>query len=396
MTTVSDETAKVQDALKQKYLHHFNRQPVFSAYAPGRVEVLGNHTDYNEGFVLSAAINMGTFFVCSPNDTTTCRLVAGDIMEETVFDIAKPEKVAEMTWSNYVRGVIDGLGIDATLPHGFDGMFLGNIPLGAGLSSSAALEMSSALCLSALYGLDTSDKLKLAKTGQRAEHLFAGVKCGLLDQMTSLFGAESRLVHTDFRSLQAVTVPISSDVCLLMCNTHAKHSLTESAYNERRAHCEAAAKAFAGLLPHPVTHLRDVSSAEFEKLRNQIDPAAARRAAHVVGENTRVEIGVELLKQNRVAEFGRLMFDSHESSRHNFENSCAELDFLVETAGGIDGVLGARLSGGGFGGSTVVLTQKDAAKTIGDVIRKAYQKKYDTVCDIQVLLPSAGARILTD
>lgn len=393
MTDIPICKNNVLSILKKQFGNHFSHDPAFTAYAPGRVEILGNHTDYNEGFVLSAAINMGTFFVCSPANEDSCRLVAGDLMEETGFNINNPEPVTESSWSNYVRGVVDGLGKEHHFKHGFNAMFLGNIPLGAGLSSSAALEISCALALSALYGLTVDNKLKLAQIGQRAEHLFAGVNCGLLDQITSLYGHDAALVFTDFRTNEVAAVPLGSEVCLLMCNTHAKHALNDSAYNQRRRHCEQAAKELAKLLPHPVSHLRDVSLAEFINNRHQLDSTAARRAAHIVEENSRVENGVELLKQGKVEAFGKLMFESHESSRNNFENSCAELDLIVETAKHIPGVLGARLSGGGFGGSAVVLVKTENAAPAEKKIKDVYQQEFKTDCDVRILSPSAGAHI---
>ncbi|MCC5807736.1 MAG: galactokinase [Opitutales bacterium] len=379
-----------------RFESHFGGAPAVTAYAPGRVEVLGNHTDYNEGFVLSAAIDMGTAFAVSPAKGTSCRLLAADFSEEARFEIDRPERTEDMPWSNYVRGIVHGLRAHGAMEHGFNALFAGDIPRGAGLSSSAALEMSSALALVALYGIDIPDRLEIAKIGQRAEHAFAGVKCGLLDQVTSLFGQEGSLVHTDFRTLEVSPAALGDGYALLMCNTHAQHALNDSAYNERRGHCEAAAAALGKLLNHPVTHLRDVSWEAFEEHRSALDPVTARRAAHVIGENTRVQTGVKLLREGRVPEFGKLMYASHESSRHNFENSCPELDFVVDTARAIPAVLGARLSGGGFGGSAVILLPAEAADTTAEEVATAYTERFGAECGTSVLRPSAGARVLGD
>lgn len=380
--------------LLSRFREYFGNDPAVTAYAPGRVEVLGNHTDYNEGFVLSAAINMGTVFAASPAEGSTCRLVAADFMEETRFDIVRPERVEDMPWSNYVRGVVHGLRGFGAMTHGFEAMFSGNIPLGSGLSSSAALEMSSGLALAELYGVSIPGRLELAKIGQHAEHAFAGVKCGLLDQVTSLFGEAGSLVLTDFRDLGVTPVKLGEGWVLLMCNTHAKHALNDSAYNERRGFCEAAAAAFNERLGHTVTHLRDVSWEAFEKHRGALDPLAARRAAHVVGENKRVLNGVALLRKGRVESFGRLMYESHESSRHNFENSCQELDFIVDTAAALPPVAGARLSGGGFGGSAVLLVRESDAEAVATHIRDAYEARFSHPCESSVLVPSRGGRVL--
>ena len=378
------------DRLSAKFRKHFGQHPAVAAYAPGRVEVLGNHTDYNEGYVLSAAINMGTFFLAAPSPDSKCRLVASDIDAEAVFDSTSRSPEKQNTWSNYVKGVFSGLQQRATSPKGFLGMFEGNLPLGAGLSSSAALEMSSGVALAKLYKMDVP-KLDLARIGQKAEHEFAGVKCGLLDQISSLFGKDDQLVMSDFRTLDVKNVPIGNDVCFLMCNTKAKHALVDGAYNERRAKCEEAAAFFRTVLSHKVTHLRDVSWAEWQEHHSKMDPGAAKRSAHVIGENTRVLKGKELLGSGLIEDFGKLMFESHESSISNFENSCPELDFLVSTARKTRGVLGARLSGGGFGGSIVALVHPRDSETITTSLNDAYCRHFGHNCDIRVIKPSAGA-----
>ena len=388
-----------RETASASFVERFGRPPTVAAYAPGRVEVLGNHTDYNEGFVLSAAIDLGTLFLVAQADGTGCGLVAGNFGEEATFEVAVDAPAAEQTWANYVRGVLCGLRERGMIDQGFNAWFEGDIPLGAGLSSSASLEIAAGLALCALYGLDV-DKLDLARIGQAAEHRFVGAKCGLLDQISSLFGEEHALVMTDFRSLAVGNVPLGigpgvADACFLMCNTNVKHSLVASEYNERRERCEAAALFFAAALDHPVAALRDVSWAEWEAHEARMDPVTARRAAHVIGENTRVLRGRELLAGGELGEFGQLMFESHESSRRHFENSCPELDFLVDTARKIPGALGARLSGGGFGGSAVVLTHPRDAETVGPALAAAYGKQFGRACEVRVIRPSCGARVLS-
>ncbi len=383
----------ILNQLKSKFRAHFGVDPVVVAYAPGRVEVLGNHTDYNEGFVLSAAINFGTFFVCAPAPDDQCRVVAGDIGEECAFSLSGVSASKKMTWANYVKGVLAGLQARAGLGHGFLGMFLGNVPLGAGLSSSAALEMCAGLALSKLYGM-TLPLLDLARIGQAAEHQYAGVKCGLLDQISSLHGRENALVMSDFRSLEVQSVPLGPDACFLICNTAVKHALVESEYNERRERCEQAARYFASVLPHPVSHLRDVSWEELEQYGEGLDPVALRRATHVIGENTRVLKGKALLKYHELDAFGELMFLSHESSRLQFENSCPELDVIVDAARMCPEALGARLSGGGFGGSVVVLVRTTDARHVAKYLSDAYGETFGNPCATMLIKPSAGARVL--
>ena len=381
----------LHEKLLAGFRRKYGREPEAVAYAPGRVEVLGNHTDYNEGFVLSAAINFGIGFACARRSDATCHITAANLRQDTSFPLAEPKPTKNFGWSNYVKGVLQGLGELAPLTQGFDAFFLGDLPMGSGLSSSAALEISAGLALSRLFGIQV-DPIALAKIGQTAEHRFAGVQCGLLDQISSLFGKEGALVQTDFRSLAVTNVMLGGDACLLMCNTHAKHALVDGEYNQRRAACEEAALAFAGVLPHPVRALRDVSWAEWETHHAALPEEVARRAAHPIGENARVLQGVERLAVGDLAGFGQLMFESHESSRLNFENSCPELDWIVATARQVPGVLGARLSGGGFGGSAVLLAHPRDAQTAGAAIAHAYRQAFGKGCDTSILVPSDGAR----
>ncbi len=381
----------VYDQAVASFRDCYGAAPTVAAYAPGRVEVLGNHTDYNEGYVLSAAIDAGTFFLAGPSGTESCQLIAGDIMEQVAFPCRAPEATVESGWANYVKGVCAGLQDQAPLASGFNGLFLGSIPLGAGLSSSAALEISAALALCALYGI-TRTPLELARIGQRAEHEFAGVKCGLMDQISSLHGKRGALVLSDFRTLEVETVPLGDAVCFLLCNTHARHALVDGAYNERRRACETAAAWFDRVLDHPVTALRDVSCAEWEAHHDGLDPVIARRALHPISENERVLAGREALLRGDLEAFGRLMFASHESSIHNFENSCPELDFIVDACHRLPGVLGARLSGGGFGGSVVALVQPSEASAVGSALQAATRAQFGQACGIQLARPSDGAR----
>lgn len=383
----------VCDDLLAKYRAWFKRDPEVVAYAPGRIEVLGNHTDYNEGFVFSAAINYGTFFACSKAQTLQSRLVAGDLMKEIAFCTRCPEASKTDTWSNYVKGTIAGLGEIQPLPTGIDAMFLGNIPLGSGLSSSAALEMCTGKAVAKLFDIPI-DAVRLARIGQAAEHHYAGCKCGLLDQISSLSGQSGKLVKTDFRTVKVETVQMGADACFLMCNTHAKHALVDGEYNTRRAACEEAAAYFATVLDHPVKALRDVSMAEWKQHKGGLSDVVARRAAHPIGENERVLEGAALLAAGDLAGFGRLMFASHESSRVMFENSCEELDAVVDAAKKIPGVLGARLSGGGFGGSVVVLVHPRDAETASVALATAYARRFGSPCDVRVIQPSEGACVI--
>ena len=389
------QNKEVYDELMAKFESSFGCKPQIVSYAPGRIEVLGNHTDYNEGFVFSAAIQYGTFFAVSPRTDREVHLYAGDLMKEVTYTIDKIEKRGEDTWQNYVNGTFACLfpGKTAELGHGFNAMFLGNVPLGAGLSSSAALEMATAKALCKLYGLEI-DTVTMAKAGQKAEHEYAGCPCGLLDQLSSLAGKEGQLVKSDFRSNTYENVNLGDGVVFMMVTSPAKHALVDGAYASRRQACEEAAKYFAGVLRHPVTHLRDVSMAEWVLYRGGLSETTAKRAVHPIGEDERVLAGAKLLENGDVNGFGAFMYDSHESSRNWFENSCEELDAIVDFAKAIPEVLGARLSGGGFGGSCVLLVKPEATDKIAEKINTQYKAKYGNECKISVIKASEGAHLV--
>ncbi len=385
----------VRETLTSKFIEKYGRAPELVTYAPGRIEVLGNHTDYNEGYVLSAAINFGTHFAIARRGDMEAHLTAGDIGDEVVFPVDAPQRTPDHMWSNYVKGCLAGVLAHAKPDCGFDAMFLGNIPLGAGLSSSAALEVCSTLAFARLYSVEL-DKTTVAKIGQKAEHEYAGVKCGLLDQASSIFGARDCLVMSDFRTLEFKSVKFSDKVCFLMVNTNAKHALVDGAYNERRECCERAARFFAVTLDHPVKALRDVSWSEWLDHRGDMPELDAKRSAHPIGEDERVLAGVSMLRDGDVEGFGRLMFESHDSSRNYFENSCPELDTVVDSAHGIPGVLGARLSGGGFGGSAVVLVRLECVDSAAQALQTAFSLKHGERCDIRKISCSEGAGVVID
>ena len=392
------QNQEVYDKVTAEFSARFGGAPEKTAYAPGRIEVLGNHTDYNEGYVFSAAIDKGTFFAVSPADDDTVTLVALDINggETYTCTLAGVKKVeAGATWANYPLGTFNWLfdGEPAKAGKGFKAVFGGNIPLGAGLSSSAALEMSTVLALAAIYGVE-KDKTTLAKIGQKAEHTFAGCPCGLLDQASSLYGKEGSLVKSDFRYCQFENVDLGPSVAFMMVKSNAKHALVDGAYASRRQACEDAAKYFADVLKHPVTHLRDVSCAEWILYRGGLPETTAKRAIHPIGEDERVLQGAALLEKGDLDGFGSLMFDSHESSRNWFENSCEELDTIVDAAKAIPEVLGARLSGGGFGGSCCLLVRPEAADKIAAQIAQAYKTAYGDEPTCAVIKPSAGAHLV--
>jgi galactokinase len=323
-----------------------------TAYAPGRAELLGNHTDYNEGYVLAVAVDRGLVLTGTPRGDRTIKLHSHELNqnESVSIDHLASEKVVD--WSRYTLGVVDQFLRHGIPVGGFEADISGNLPHGAGLSSSAALENATVLFLLKAFG-GKLDPMQIARFSQMAEHDFVGVRCGLLDQISSLMSKNGEVTFIDCRTFEIDHVPLDGgSVSIIIANSGVKHSLVEGEYNTRRTDCEAAARAIG------VPALRDVPMSLLEKFKSRLSDRIYRRALHIVGENERVLAGVEALRRNDIATFGRLMYQSHESSRLHFENSCPELDLLVETARRTPGVLGARLSGGGFGGATINVIEK--------------------------------------
>ncbi len=359
--------------------------------APGRVEVLGNHTDYNEGFILSAAIDRHVI-ICGrkvEGKTATVHATAYGVSES--FEIDGLMKQDANFWINYIEGVVEQLVKMGFNIGGFEAVIDGNVPLGSGLSSSAALEVATLLFLKELYPFEM-DMIKVATTAQAAENQFVGVNCGILDQFSSAMGKKDHLIFLDCRDLSGYDhVPIGSDCELVIANTKASHSLADGTYNRLRESCFAAAKYFNGVLDKTVTHLRDVIFEEFEKNVDGLDSADMPRAKHVVTENERVLTGVAALKSGDLKTMGECMQSSHYSSRDDFGNSCKELDIMVECAQGIDGLYGCRLSGGGFGGCTVNLVAADKAESFSKELATRYQDKTGLVPEMHICKAADGA-----
>jgi galactokinase len=338
-------------------------------YAPGRAELLGNHTDYNEGLVLSLAISRGTMIEGRKRDDGRVVLRSKDLGKEWSGRPGDPAPAGDDSWAAYAFGVYEILREHGAKLGGAELEIATTIPIGAGLSSSAALEVGTAVALRKLYPFDLAD-MDLVKVAQAAEHRYAGVKCGLLDQISVYFSKASQATHIDCRTLQVSHLPLPKDGTFLIVHSGVKHALTAGEYNERRASCEEATR----LLGKKA--LRDLTGGELEARAGELPLRALMRARHVVGENERVAHAVSCLAQNNLEAFGKLMFASHDSSVRNFENSCEELDFLVAFGQSHDACLGARLSGGGFGGATIQLVKPGSAAAYGEALSRAYEAKY--------------------
>jgi galactokinase len=366
-------TVAAKDTVIQQLKNVFSVSPATIARAPGRVEVLGNHTDYNEGVVLSAAIDREVWIAIAKSPSHECRLTSTHFSDPVAISDIAPQKGAG-AWVNYPLGVYSVLKERGYPVSPFVMAVHSTVPLGAGVSSSAALEVGTALALASLFNL-TIDPTKVAKICQKAENGFVGANCGLLDQFSSMFGKAGHLLFTDFRSLGHEAISMAgSDVTLAITLSGVTHALVAGEYNSRRHECSEAAKFFATRDPK-VTMLRDVTMKQLLAVKSELDPQFFKRAMHVVGEDERVFAGMGLLKKGDIAAFGKLLYQSHESSMHNFENSCKELDILVEIAKSIDGIFGARLTGGGFGGAMLTMMKNDAQERFEEVVKKEFKKR---------------------
>jgi len=338
---------------------------LFKSYAPGRAELLGNHTDYNEGFVLAIAVNRGTTITGQTRDDRKIILRSHELSQtqEIDLDLLTAERVS--AWSRYTLGVVDQFRRNNLPVGGFEAEISGNLPLGAGLSSSASLENATVLFLAQAFNAKL-EPMQMARLAQRAEHDFVGVRCGLLDQITSLMSKFGHSTFIDCRTFEVQNVPLQKKISIILANSGVKHALVAGEYNERRSDCEAAAHALG------VATLRDASMDLLKSRQSHLADRIYHRALHVIGENERVLTGVEALRKNDIASFGKLMFASHESSRVNFENSCPELDRLVEIAHKTPGIYGARLSGGGFGGATINLVESGREEEVVKTLTTAF------------------------
>ena len=380
----------LQEELLQSFRNRFRRAPEVLSAAPGRLEILGNHTDYNEGFVLSAATGQKTCFAAAKAPGRICRVLDCVLKEEKEIDPDDPSGPVKGDWANYLKGALAELSKRGAKVGAFDMTLASSVPLSAGMSSSAALEMAFCYALKELYTLSFTPG-EWARIGQGVENNFMGLKTGLLDQFSSLYGKKDSLILCDFRSVEVLeTVPMVPGYRIVVVNTLVKHNLVESDYNQRRKSCENACNTIRSFQPE-VKALRDVSSSMLEKYKSALPVTDYRRALHVVGENERVKQGVDLLKKGDMEGFGKLLFESHESSRNHFENSCPELDALVEIAKTLPGCVGARLSGGGFGGITIHLVKEEMAEEYCKRIGTAYRMMTGKECKSVICSIGDGA-----
>jgi galactokinase len=381
--------AEVQAAFRTLY----EREPRLFR-APGRVNLIGEHTDYNDGFVLPMAIDRAMIVAGAARADRRVRIYSVNIDEQATFDLDHPGAPRQGTWLDYVEGTAQSLRQllkdEAARLRGADLFLSSDIPTGGGLSSSAAIEVATGLALLSLSELEVDRKL-LALAGQKAEHEYVGANVGIMDQWTSVFGKSGTALLLDCRTLETTYLPLdTTDMAIVVCDSHVKHELASSEYNKRRAECEQGVELLREFLP-AIRALRDVTVAEFQQYETHLPEPIRRRCRHVVTENARTLKAAELLRIGNLQLLGPLMNESHQSLREDYEVSCPELDLLTDTAQQIEGVFGARLTGGGFGGCTVNVVRRTDLNRFTNEVTRAYQHVFGLAPSISVVEPSAGA-----
>ncbi len=380
------------DQLKSAYEAAYQKTATDIFFSPGRVNLIGEHTDYNGGFVFPCALSFGTYLLISPNSEQkinfrSLNMEAVYSLELTQLSQPLPNKA----WANYPLGVFAQFikrGVDITL--GYDILFWGNVPAGAGLSSSAAMEVVTAYALNELLGTGY-ELTELAKIGRAAEHEFAGVMCGIMDQFASAHGKADHAIYLNCDTLEYDLIPVKLEgVKVVVTNTHSPHKLDSGSFNDRVRQCQLAVEQINAI--RPIQYLAEISQAEFEQVKHAItDETAHRRARHVVGEVQRTKDAVEALRQGDINKFGLLMNQSHISLRDDYEVTGLQLDALAEAAWKVEGVLGSRMTGGGFGGCTVSLVRDEAIDTFIEKVGAEYTEKTGLKADFYIAEIGDGA-----
>lgn len=380
------------EAVEDEFKTVMGRSPSLVARGPGRVNLIGEHTDYNDGWVFPVAIDRAAYVAVAPRDDRLLRVWATQYGEEAVLDLDHAEPGVASSWGVYVLGMAAMLERDGHRLVGADMVIDGDVPTGAGLSSSAALENAVGVALAAVSGVEVAP-VRLAQLGQKTENQFANVQSGIMDQMISQLGQAHHALLIDCRSYTYDAIPIPADVRIVVCDSKVSRELASSAYNERRAQCEQAVERLEQVLPG-IKALRDVTPEQLEAHRDLLSPVVYRRARHVVTENARTVEGAERLRTGDAARFGELMNASHQSLRDDYEVSSPQLDLLVAAAQAVPGVYGSRLTGAGFGGCTVTLAAPEAVEDVTAAVQSAYQATFGITPDVYVSQASDGARVV--
>lgn len=372
-----------------KFEELYNKEPLISR-APGRVNIIGEHTDYNDGFVLPASIDKEMVFALALNNTNTVNAYALDLEESGSFDL--DNIIPTEGWINYIKGVVAETAKKGLEPKGFDVVFAGDVPLGAGMSSSAALECALATGLNKLFEGNLS-KIDVVLASQMSEHNYAGVKCGIMDQFASTFGKANKVIKLDCRTKEYEyhTLDITGHK-LVLCNTNVTHSLASSEYNTRREQCEAGVEVIKKKYPE-ILNLRDVTVDQIHEFEGEMDAVIYDRCSYVVEENDRLTKACAFMDKGDLVNLGKMIYGSHEGLSKKYAVSCPELDFLVEQTLEDDNVLGARMMGGGFGGCTINLVKEEAVDAFVDRMTKAYKEGMGKDLSAYVVVIGDGARV---
>jgi len=382
---MSELTEKVVSAYHQT----FQSEPSYTILSPGRINIIGEHVDYNDGFVLPAAINKYVCFAIAESGSSSCTLVALDLDKTYAFDLTDEiSPVADM-WVNYILGVVAHLKRELK---GFNLVFSSTIPMGSGLSSSAAVECGVAFALNTLFDLGLT-KEQLAKLGQQAEHTFVGVKCGIMDQFASVFGKQNHVIKLDCTTLDYTYYPANlGDYCLVLLDSKVKHTHLTSGYNTRREEVEAGLNSIKQAFPEVKTY-RDCTIEQVNSLKDSLGDTLYKRCSFVVKEINRVEEAINALVSADLQSLGKLMFETHQGLSVDYEVSCDELDFLVNQAKNIPEVVGARLMGGGFGGCTINLVKRSAKSSFENDVKSAYKTRFGIDLEVYAVDISDGTQV---
>ena len=386
--TIPSLASRVKDNFSQA----FAKSDFLTVRSPGRVNLIGEHTDYNNGFVLPAAIDKAIYMAVSRRDDDELHILSLDL-HQTFTGSVNRIAVSGMHWPDYILGVVEQLQHMGCPIGGFNLVFGGDIPPGAGLSSSAALECATAFALNELFGLSL-DRLTMVKLSQAAENEFVGLKCGIMDQFASMFGQSDQVIRLDCQSLAYTYFPFRLDgVRIVLLDSRVKHSLASTQYNIRRQQCETGVRLVQKIQP-AVRSLRDVTMELLQEAVAPVDELIWRRCSYVVEENARLQAATEDLQRGDLVSFGRRMYGSHDGLSRKYEVSCPELDFLVDQVREEPGVLGARMMGGGFGGCTINLVKEDAIDDLVQRLTPSYQKVMNKELTVYVAQIENGTSLL--
>ena len=375
------------EQVKEEFIKIFKIDPIL-IFSPGRINIIGEHTDYNGGFVFPAAVDKGIAAAIQKSNTGKCTAVSIDLESTIEFELSTIKPSKEGSWENYVFGVVAEIQNRNKIIGDFNIIFKGNVPAGSGMSSSAALENSVVFGLNELFDLGLT-KTEMILISQKAEHNYVGVKCGIMDQYASMFGIKNNALLLDCRTIKSTAYEIDfKDYQLMLINTNVKHSLSDSAYNDRRSACENIAKILE------VETLRDATEADLQKIIDKVTPTNYQKALYVIQEIDRTQKAARAIENNDLELLGSLIYQSHSGLSDQYKVSCDELDFLVAQAKKNKYVLGARMMGGGFGGCTINLIARKEAKVFTEIVSKAYQNKFNKDCSVYFVELSEGTHLI--